>query len=358
MDKSQPLLLALLAKQELDKLCPSLTPLEIDSLAAAASQLTGIEDNDSFDSVVDFVGFMKDKAAPEAAVYAEHLRNLGFRSFGAISHAFKLDAVSMELLVDETDLGGRRAVRAFAGRHVDLVGQEYALADEHSKAHARRRMSAMPPVPEPGNGDAAAPSAGPLDAALGSSRATESVDGTSASGEGRNLEKAAAELNRKWVFGVIGRGAMGAAYGVRLPDGSQWAVKVAPRGSEKEMQLRHEAKGYLTVRELWKAGVPEVLLAGPLLAIGVGYGIGTALVPGHPLQPGDQDLLPAARDILQRVHAKGVIHGDLREANFVVTQHGSTRDIYLIDFSHCSFTFDRSAQERKLEDLDDLFENL
>lgn len=72
MDKSQPLLLALLAKQvrrlrhtdrdyapvleganvqtpmkawiarkELDKLCPSLTPLEIDSLAAAASQLTG-----------------------------------------------------------------------------------------------------------------------------------------------------------------------------------------------------------------------------------------------------------------------------------------------------------------------------
>ena len=61
---------------------------------------------------------MKDKAAPEAAVYAEHLWNLGFRSFGAISHAFKLDAVSMELLVDETDLGARRAVRAFAGRHV------------------------------------------------------------------------------------------------------------------------------------------------------------------------------------------------------------------------------------------------
>ena len=56
------------------------------------------------------------------------------------------------------------------------------------------------------------------DAALGSSRATESVDGTSASGEGRNLEKAAAELNRKWVFGVIGRGAMGAAYGVRCGD--------------------------------------------------------------------------------------------------------------------------------------------
>jgi hypothetical protein len=80
----------------------------------------------------------------------------------------------------------------------------------------------------------------------------------------------------------------------RLPDGSQWAVKVAPRGSEKEMQLRHEAKGYLTVRELWKAGVPEVLLAGPLLAIGVGYGIGTALVPGHPLQPG-VDLLDHLR---------------------------------------------------------------
>lgn len=56
------------------------------------------------------------------------------------------------------------------------------------------------------------------DVALGSSRATESVDGTSASGECSNLEKAAAELNRKRVFGVVGRGAMGAAYGVRCGD--------------------------------------------------------------------------------------------------------------------------------------------
>lgn len=80
----------------------------------------------------------------------------------------------------------------------------------------------------------------------------------------------------------------------RLPDGSQLAVKVAPCGSEKEMQLRHEAKGYLTVRELWKVHVPELLLAGPLLTIGDGYGIGTALVPGHPLQPG-VDLLDHLR---------------------------------------------------------------
>lgn len=53
------------------------------------------------------------------------------------------------------------------------------------------------------------------DVALGSSRATESVGGPSASGEGSNLEKAAAELKRKQVFGVVGRGALGAAYGVR-----------------------------------------------------------------------------------------------------------------------------------------------
>ena len=70
--------------------------------------------NDSFEPVI---GFMKDEAAPEAAVYAEHLWNLGFRNFGAISHAFNLDEDATELLIDETDFKGRRAIIVFAGKH-------------------------------------------------------------------------------------------------------------------------------------------------------------------------------------------------------------------------------------------------
>lgn len=79
----------------------------------------GIQRDDRFDSVSEFVGFMKDEAAQDAAVYAEHLWNLGFRNFGAISYAFQVDAVAMALLIDETDVAGSKSipVRAFAGKH-------------------------------------------------------------------------------------------------------------------------------------------------------------------------------------------------------------------------------------------------
>ncbi|KAK9902748.1 hypothetical protein WJX75_004828 [Coccomyxa subellipsoidea] len=142
--------------------------------------------------------------------------------------------------------------------------------------------------------------------------------------ESIDLELTAANLKRDYIYGVLGRGAFGAAF---------MAAKRA-------------------------AGVPKLLLAGPMLAFWAGYGIGTAVLPGRRLQLGDRDLLPTARAIVQRIHAKGIIHGDLRKENFVVMQRGSERSISLIDFSHCRFTTDASAQWLELWELERLFDAL
>ena len=70
---------------------------------------------------------------------------------------------------------------------------------------------------------------------------------------------------------------------------------------------------------------------------------------------GDSELFSDAKAILQRIHAKGVIHGDLRERNFVVMEQGSKRSIWLLDFSHCHFSSATNDQESELFELDDLF---
>lgn len=79
----------------------------------------------------------------------------------------------------------------------------------------------------------------------------------------------------------------------RLPCGQEVALKLAPSGSAEEQQLKREARAYRAVQELWGAGVPELLLAGPLVAFGPGYGVGTAVLPGRRLQPGAASLCSA-----------------------------------------------------------------
>jgi tRNA A-37 threonylcarbamoyl transferase component Bud32 len=73
---------------------------------------------------------------------------------------------------------------------------------------------------------------------------------------------------------------------------------------------------------------------------------------------GDEGLLSAARSILQRIHSKGVIHGDLREDNLIVTHQGGSCKVWLLDFSHCRFSNDAAAQEQELCELEDLFHDL
>ncbi len=71
-----------------------------------------------------------------------------------------------------------------------------------------------------------------------------------------------------------------------MPCGRSVALKLAPaRGDEADM-LRNEAHAYLALQDLWGKDVPELLLAGPLVTFGSGYALGTALLPGRPLQQG------------------------------------------------------------------------
>ena len=73
---------------------------------------------------------------------------------------------------------------------------------------------------------------------------------------------------------------------------------------------------------------------------------------------GDEYLYPAALAILHKVHSRGVIHGDVRYQNFVVSPQGSLPAIWLLDFSHCVLSHDEEKQQDDLNELHDLFTNL
>ncbi|BDA46513.1 hypothetical protein COCOBI_08-6070 [Coccomyxa sp. Obi] len=182
------------------------------------------------------------------------------------------------------------------------------------------------------------------------------------SSEAIQLAQIAAALEPDWIKGVLGRGALGAVFEARLPCGRSVALKLAPPGSREGEMLRKEADVYMVLQELWNKNVPELLLAGPLHAFRSGYALGTCLLPGRRLQKGDEDLLPAALAILANIHAKGVIHGDLREDNFLVNEAGvamgGTKTIVLIDFSHASLNPDKKAQDDEIDEMKDLFEYL
>ncbi len=72
----------------------------------------------------------------------------------------------------------------------------------------------------------------------------------------------------------------------RMPCGRKVALKIALCGSHEEVMLRAEATAYLALQDLWNKGIPELLLAGDLRALGGGYGLGTCVLPGRLLQKG------------------------------------------------------------------------
>lgn len=80
------------------------------------------------------------------------------------------------------------------------------------------------------------------------------------------------------------------------------------------------------------------------------------------LLAGDEDLLPAALAILAKIHAKGVIHGDLNPECFLVNEadvgKGAAKNVVLIHFSHCSFNVGKEDQGKEIAEMKALFESL
>ncbi|CAL8471202.1 g10744 [Coccomyxa elongata] len=176
------------------------------------------------------------------------------------------------------------------------------------------------------------------------------------------LAQAAATFKRDWVMGFLGKGALGEVFWARMPCRRKMALKVAASGCREEEMLRNEANAYFAVQDLWNEAVPELLLAGDLQAVGGGYGLGTAVLPGRPLQPGDAELLPALA-ILEQIHIRGVIHGDLRAENFVVMEPDiakglAHKSIFLLDFSHATFDRRQETQCCEICNLQSLFQSL
>lgn len=67
---------------------------------------------------------------------------------------------------------------------------------------------------------------------------------------------------------------------------------------------------------------------------------------------GDQDLACQAQQVLSKVHARGVLHGDLNVDNFMVVEHGPSPQLFLLDFSNGEVLQDADRQAEEMECLE------
>lgn len=107
-------------------------------------------------------------------------------------------------------------------------------------------------------------------------------------------------------------------------------------------QLSREARAYERLAGL--AGVPRFLGRIDRNAIAIEYVGGIRLPKVHHRMGGVPRVAERLRALLAEVHARGVIHGDLRSRdNFLVTRSG---DLYLIDFSSATVFSDNGVMRR------------
>ena len=111
-----------------------------------------------------------------------------------------------------------------------------------------------------------------------------------------------------------------------------YASKIAPVRWAGILQLGREERAYRRLEGV--AGVPRFTRRLDRDAIIIEYVGGIRLPKFHRRHGGVPRVAERIRDLLAEVHARGIIHGDLRSRdNILVTPGG---DIYLIDFSSAS----------------------
>ena len=137
------------------------------------------------------------------------------------------------------------------------------------------------------------------------------------------------------VTGYIKKGAWHKAdiLQVDLPGGTfavkDYAAKIAPVRWSGAIQLAREVKAYERLEGV--PGVPRFHGALDRNAIIIEYVGGIRLPKFHARHGGVPRVAERIKELLGRVHARGIIHGDLRSRdNILVTPGG---ELYLIDFS-------------------------
>ena len=108
-----------------------------------------------------------------------------------------------------------------------------------------------------------------------------------------------------------------------------YATKIAPIRWIGAWQLTREEKAYTRLEGL--SGVPRFFGRIDRNAIAMEYVGGTRLPKYHHTLGGVPRVAERVKALLQSIHERGIIHGDLRSRdNFLVTDSG---ELYLIDFS-------------------------
>lgn len=133
--------------------------------------------------------------------------------------------------------------------------------------------------------------------------------------------------------------------------GKLTAVKLGFNGTEAAAALAHEGNVLLTLQPLWGTYIP------PLVALGAAFGqddyiLATQYVRGRQLRPADDaHLLPQLQEALQAVHGLGILHGDIRRQNILVSVESGRQRVWLIDFGYAKQQASESEFNIEMEQL-------
>nr|KAJ3419823.1 hypothetical protein HK105_006460 [Polyrhizophydium stewartii] len=109
----------------------------------------------------------------------------------------------------------------------------------------------------------------------------------------------------------------------------------------------HEVQVYLHLRELWGTAVAR------LLSHGIDSHKSVSIITergSHSKEWPDSDIQLAVAS-LERIHKKGILHGDSHAGNVVFVGEGTNRRALWIDFEHSRFDDDQDLREAEIQRL-------
>lgn len=129
------------------------------------------------------------------------------------------------------------------------------------------------------------------------------------------------------------------------------ALKIAPVATRVAGSLAREGAVYEQLKPVWGSVVPKLLAHG-VCNKGRSYMLATQMVAGRHFNPAtDSHLLPQLQQALQKVHALGVAHADLREENILVEESDAVPRVWVLDFGHAKLNATPAEKAADMHDL-------